>query len=60
MLTKTNLLEQIEEFPEEFSIDDLNDKLILISKIENGNTQSETGQTITENELDKEIEKWFE
>jgi len=60
MLTKTNLLEQIEEFPEEFSIDDLIDKLILISKIENGNTQSETGQTITENELDKEIEKWFE
>jgi hypothetical protein len=60
MLTKTNLLEQIEEFPEEFSIDDLIDKLILISKIENGNSQSETRQTVTENELDKEIEKWFE
>jgi len=60
MLTKTSLLEQIEDLPEEFSIDDLISKLILISKIENGNTQSENGQIVTENELDIEIEKWFE
>ncbi|MDA3860200.1 MAG: hypothetical protein PF445_03150 [Melioribacteraceae bacterium] len=60
MLTKTKLIEQIEEFPEEFSIDELVDKLILISKIENGNVQSENGMTITEDDLDEEIEKWFE
>lgn len=60
MLTKTKLLEQIEDFPEEFSIDELVDKLILISKIENGNAQSEKGMTITEDELDEEIGKWFE
>lgn len=59
MLTKTKLKEQIEKFPEEFSLDDLIDRLILIDKIERGNVQSENGDVISEEELDKEIEKWF-
>ncbi|MCD4773511.1 MAG: hypothetical protein K8R41_09040 [Bacteroidales bacterium] len=60
MLTKTRLKEQIEKFPEKFSIDELVEKLILIEKIEYGNKQSENGDIITDDELDKEIEKWFE
>jgi hypothetical protein len=60
MLTKTRLKEQIESFPEQFSIDELVEKLILIEKIEHGNMQSEKGEIITDTELDKEIEKWFE
>jgi hypothetical protein len=36
------------------------EKLILIEKIENGIMQSEKGEIITDAELDKEIEKWFE
>jgi len=60
MLTKTKLKEQIETFPEEFSLDELIDRLIVIEKIEKGNDQSEKDITISESELDKEIEKWFE
>jgi hypothetical protein len=60
MLTKTKLKEQIEKFPEEFSIDELIDRLILIEKIERGIKQSENGNVISEAELDKEIKKWFE
>ena len=60
MLTKTRLKEQIEKFPEKFSIDELIEKLILIEKIESGNKQSEKGKVITEAKLDKEIEQWFE
>jgi hypothetical protein len=60
MLTKTKLKDQIEKFPEEFSIDELIDKLILIEKIEQGNRQSEKGEVISETDLDKEIIKWFE
>ena len=59
MLTKTRLKEQIEKFPDQFSIDELVEKLILIEKIENGNKQSENGEIITDSELDLEIEKWF-
>jgi hypothetical protein len=36
MLTKTILKAQIEKFPEEFSIDELIDRLILIEKINKG------------------------
>ena len=60
MITKTKLIDQIEKFPEEFSIDELIDRLILIEKIEQGNKQSENGEVISENDLDKEIIKWFE
>ncbi len=59
MLTKTILNEQIEKLPEEFSIDDLIERLILIEKIELGNKQSENGAVISEAELDKKIVKWF-
>ncbi len=59
MLTKTKLKEQIEKFPDHFSIDELVEKLILIEKIESGNKQSENGEIITDSELDLEIEKWF-
>jgi len=60
MLTKTRLKEQIEKFPEEFSIDELIEKLILMEKIETGNRQSENGEVISEVEMENEIEKWFE
>ncbi len=60
MLTKSKLKKHIEKFPEEFSIDELIEVLVLIEKIEKGNKQSENGDVISEAELDKEIEKWFE
>jgi hypothetical protein len=60
MLTKDKLRKQIEKLPEEFSIDDLIERLILIEKIETGNSQSENGEVISESELQIEIEKWFE
>ncbi len=44
----------MESFLEEFSIDD------LIEKIENAEKQSLKGETVSEVELEKEINKWFE
>jgi len=60
MLTKTILKAQIEKFPEEFSIDELVSRLIVIEKINKGNKQSENDEIISEGELDKEITKWFQ
>jgi len=60
MITKAKLKKHIEKFPEVFSIDDLIEKLILIEKIENGETQSLNGEIISEVELESEINKWFE
>ena len=60
MLTKDLVKEQIESFPNQFSIDELFEKLIVIDKIENGIEQSDNEDTISEEELDFEIKKWFE
>lgn len=59
MLTKTKLIEQLEKLPEEFSIDELVERLILIEKVELGLKQSEKGEIISDSDLDKEIEQWF-
>ena len=60
MLTKTKLKKQIEQLPEEFSIDELIEQLILIEKIDKANEQSVNNEIITESELDKEVKTWFE
>ncbi len=60
MLTKTILKEQIEKFPEKFSIDELIERLIVIDKIERGNEQSENGEVLSESDLNNETRKWFE
>jgi predicted transcriptional regulator len=59
MLTKSRIKEQIDKLPEEFSLDELIERLILIEKIESGIKQSENGEVISEEEMDNEIEKWF-
>ncbi len=59
MLTKTKLIEQIEKFPEGFSIDELVERLILIEKVELGLKQSENGEIISDSDLDREIEQSF-
>jgi len=48
MLTKTKSIEQIEKFPEGFSIDELVERLILIEKVELGLKQSENGEIISD------------
>lgn len=60
MLAKARVKAQIEKLPEEFSIDELVEKLILIEKIEIGNKQSENGEILSESEIENEIGKWFE
>ena len=60
MLTKDLVKEQIESFPNQFSIDELFEKLKVIDKIEKGIEQSDNEDTISEEELDFEIKKWFE
>ena len=59
MLTKIRLKEQIDKFPDEFSIDELIENLILIEKIESGMKQSEKGEVISEDKMENEIKKWF-
>lgn len=59
MLTKTKVKETLEKFPEEFTIDELIDKLILLEKISEGDKQSENKEVISDEEVKKEIDKMY-
>jgi len=56
MISKTQLKETLEQFPEKFTLDELIDKIILLDKIERGNQQSENGEIIQEEALDEEMQ----
>jgi Zn-dependent alcohol dehydrogenase len=59
MLTKTILKKQLESFPENFSIDDLIERLVVIEKIEKANQQSKNGEVISEEKFEQETASWF-
>ena len=59
MLTKEKLLESIKDFPSEFSIDELVERLIFVQKIETGIAQGERGETYTTEQLKGKLSKWL-
>lgn len=59
MISKEKLKKSLEEMPEEFSIEELIDKAILLDKIERGNQQSIRNEIISEEQLEDEMKKWF-
>ncbi len=47
MITREKAIEVIKSLPDEFSIEDLMDRMILLNKIEIGLKQAEAGETYT-------------
>ena len=58
-MKKTQLLESIQDMPEEFSVDELMERLLVLQKIEEGQQQIEAGQFYTEEEAKKKLDKWL-
>ena len=60
MLTKKQVLEAIEAMPEEkfTHIETVIEELILLEKIEEGLDEMRQGRILTEEEINKEIDKW--
>ena len=59
MITKEKLQEHISKFPDQISIDELIEKLIFIDKLEKRIQLSEANTSISEEELENEMSKWF-
>jgi hypothetical protein len=59
MITKEKLKSHIETFPDNMSIDELIDRLIFVEKLEKRISESNNGETLSEEDLKKEMEKWF-
>jgi len=58
MLTKNTVKQSIENLPDFFTIDELIEQLIFVEKVEEGIKQSDTGKTISNNDVKEMIEKW--
>ena len=59
MLTKEAVTKQIKELPDEFTLDELIEKLLIIDKVNRGLLDVEEGRIVSEIELDKRMAKWF-
>lgn len=59
MLTREKVISVINKMPNQFSVEDVIDKLLFIDKVEKGMTQSKADDVIPDNELDKELPEWL-
>jgi predicted transcriptional regulator len=58
MITKEKAIELIKSLPDEFSIEDLMDRMILLNKIEIGLKQAEAGETYTTEQAKRMVKEW--
>ncbi|MEJ0057412.1 MAG: hypothetical protein WDN75_18200 [Bacteroidota bacterium] len=58
-MKKSAVLESISKLPEEFSIDEVIERLILIEKIEKGREQIKEGKINSEAEVKVKLNKWL-
>ncbi len=59
MITKTKVRKTLDELPEQFSVDELMDRLIFIEKVEKGLEDSKKGNTVSFEEARERMKKWF-
>jgi hypothetical protein len=57
-MTKQEILRAIDELPEDASIDDAMDTLLLLAKIERARQQIEAGEVVSHEEAKLRISKW--
>ena len=59
MLTKEKVIASLKDLPEEFSADELIDRIIFLKKIDIGLQQSEEGKTKTTKEAKEQLAQWL-
>ena len=59
MLTRTQVFDTVEKMPEQFSIDQLFDRLLFINKVEIGLSQSANGQVNSKEQAKQKLSKWL-
>ena len=59
MITKERLIQVINGMPEEISIEDVIEELVLLSKIEQGLYDVEMGRVLNDSVVAEKMEKWL-
>ena len=58
-LRKIQIMETIRDMSDEFSIDELIERLVVLQKIEEGQRQAKEGRVYTEEEVKLKLETWL-
>ncbi len=58
-MTKGILFTAADQLPDQFELDELIDRLLLIQKIEKGREQSRNNQTHSQEEIKQLVKTWF-
>lgn len=59
MLSKDKILQTVNELPEQFSIEDLFERIILLQKIESGLEQSKAGIVLSTEQARERLKRWL-
>jgi hypothetical protein len=59
MLTKKQVLKSIEEMPEEFPLDEVIERLMLLHKVQRGSQEIKEGKGLTTEEAKQKLQKWL-
>jgi len=59
MLNREKIIETLKKMPDQVSLDEVLDRIILLDKIETGLEQSEKGQITPDDKLDDKFPEWL-
>lgn len=59
MISKKKLLQSIKDLPENFSLDELLDRIVFLQKVETGLEQSANGKTVSTSQAKAKLKKWL-
>ena len=59
MLTKENVINTVSKLPDNFSLDEIIDKLIFIDKVQKGMEDSLANNVYSKEEAKKRLSKWL-
>jgi hypothetical protein len=57
-MKRDKAIETVKEFPQEFELEDLFERLVFVEKVEKGLQQVEQGQTIPHDKVKEMTKKW--
>lgn len=58
-MKKAKVLEAVNNLPDEFSLEEIIERLIILEKMEKGMQQVREGKVVTTAEAKKRMEKWL-
>jgi hypothetical protein len=59
MLTKENVIKTVSNLPDNFSLDELIDRLIFIDKVQKGLEESTANKVVSKDVAKKRLSKWL-